>query len=71
MHAYTYLTPHFIIFEISRAFNNDFQADCSDLFRFLIGLSKVMKSFVFCICMGYNEKVRTIFICAENYTFTV
>ena len=31
--------PHFIIFEISRAFNNDFQADCSDLFRFVIGLS--------------------------------
>ena len=33
------LMPHFIIFEISRALNNDFQADCSDLFRFLIGLS--------------------------------
>ena len=36
MHAYTNLTPHFIIFEISRVFNNDFQADCSNLFRFLI-----------------------------------
>ena len=33
------LMPHFIIFEISRALNNDVQADCSDLFRFLIGLS--------------------------------
>ena len=31
--------PHFIIFEISTALNNDFQADCSDVFRFLIGLS--------------------------------
>ena len=31
--------PHFIIFEITTAFNNDFQADCSDLFRCLIGLS--------------------------------
>ena len=30
--------PHFIIFEISRALNNDFQADCSDLFRSLIRL---------------------------------
>ena len=27
-----------------------------------------MKSFVFCICMGYNGKVRTIFVHAENYT---
>ena len=31
--------PHYIIFEIGRALNNDFQADCCDLFRFLIGLS--------------------------------
>ena len=28
-----------LTFEISRALNNDFQADFSDLFRFLIGLS--------------------------------
>ena len=35
----TNLMPHFIIFEISMALNNDFQADCSDLFRFLIELS--------------------------------
>ena len=24
-----------------------------------------MKSFVFCICMGYNGKVRTIFVHVE------
>ena len=24
---------------------------------------------MFCICMGYNGKVRTIFVRAENYTF--
>ena len=59
----------FYPFEISIALNNDFLAGCSDLFRFLIGLSKVMKSFVFCICMGYNGKVQTIFVHAENYTF--
>ena len=35
----TNLMPHFIIFEISTALNNDFQADCSDVFRFLIELS--------------------------------
>ena len=64
--------PHFIILEISIALNNDFQADCSDLCRFLIGHSiyfKVMKSFVFCICMGYNGKVRTSFVHVENCTF--
>ena len=61
--------PHFIIFEISRALNNNFQADCSDLF---IGLS-IPSYEEFCIvlriCMGYNGKVRTIFVRAENYTF--
>ena len=41
--------PHFIIFEISKALNDGFEADCSDLFRFLIGLfySKVMSSYIF------------------------
>ena len=34
---------------------------------FLIGLSIPM-IFVFCICMGYNGKVRTIFVHAQNYT---
>ena len=52
---------HFIIFEISRALDNDFQADCNDLFRFLIGLS-IPKSFVFCICMRYNEKELFLFM---------
>ena len=47
-----------IIFEISRASNNDFQANCTDLYKILIGLSipKVMRSFVFCICMRIMGK---------------
>ena len=44
------------------ALNNDFQADCSAVFRFLIGLS-IPKEFCVCICMGYNGKMRTIFSC--------
>ena len=39
--------PHFIIFEISRALNDDFQAGCSDGFRFLIGLPIPKLCFVF------------------------
>ena len=60
--------PHFIIFEISTALNNNFEADYSDIFDWTLH-SKVMRSFVFGICMGYNGKVRTFFVHAENYTF--
>ena len=44
--------------KISTALNNNFQADCSDVFRFLIGLSIPKLRGVY-ICMGYNGKVPT------------
>ena len=46
--------------EISRALNNNFQADCIDLFRFFIGLSKVMKVFCFVFVWGIMESADEI-----------
>ena len=56
------------IFEISIALNSNFKAGCADVIEWTF-YSKVMRNFVFCICMEYNIKVWTIFVHAENYTF--